>query len=80
MNSINNKEKLGADIRRQVIERYLQKITNEHPQMYYAATAEIAHAIHEQLKNRINSLDLEEQLQVKNLSVRDIEVILSFKD
>lgn len=73
-------EKTGADIRRKVIQRFLLQLTQQHPQLYYEPASQIAHAIHKQIQNRLNSLSLEEQLQVKTLNVHDIEVILSFKD
>lgn len=78
--SIAGKEVSGADIRRQVVERFLMQLTIHQPALYYAPTSQIAHAIHKQLIDRMNTLAFEEQQQLKSLTVTDIEVILSYHD
>lgn len=56
------------------------QLTQQQPQLYYSPASQIAHSIHKQLQIRLNTLSLEEQLQVKHLDAHDIEVILSFKE
>lgn len=78
MKSTFDKEKLGADIQREVVERFLKQLMQEQPDLYYTSAAQIAHAIYEQLRTVMNTLPFEEQKHVRRLSAHDIEVILSF--
>ena len=64
--------------RRKIVKRFLAKLTQQDPQMYYATTSEVARAIQIIIKEHLNRLDIEEQHLVRQLSVRDIEVILGF--
>ena len=64
--------------RRKIVKRFLAKLTQQDPQMYYATTSEVARAIQIMIKEHLNRLDIEEQHLVRQLSVRDIEVILGF--
>ncbi|WP_169391451.1 MULTISPECIES: hypothetical protein [Psychrobacter] len=64
--------------KRQIINRFLAKLTRDEPQMYYASTAEVARALFLMIKEHQNRLEIEEQLLVKGLTSRDIEMILGF--
>lgn len=71
-------EELGVEIRDKVIQRFLNKLTKQHPELYYAPTSQIAREIHKEIQNKLNTLDFEEQVQIKRLEVHDIEIILGF--
>lgn len=71
-------EELGVQKRDKVIQRFLSQLTKQHPELYYAPTSQIAREIHKEIQNKLNTLDFEEQVQVKRLSAHDIEVILGF--
>ncbi|WP_201536319.1 hypothetical protein [Psychrobacter ciconiae] len=64
--------------KRQIINRFLAKLTKDDPQMYYAPTAEVARALFVMIKEHHNRLPVDEQLLVKNLTSRDIEMMLGF--
>lgn len=64
--------------RRKIVKRFLAKLTQQDPQMYYATTSEVARAIQIMIKEHLNRLDIAEQHLVRQLTVRDIEVILGF--
>ncbi len=63
---------------RQIINRFLAKLTKDEPQMYYSSTAEVARVLFLMIKEHQNRLEIEEQLLVKGLTSRDIEMILGF--
>lgn len=71
-------EQLGIEIRDKVIQRFLNLLTKQHPELYYAPTSQIAREIHKEIQNKLNTLDFEEQVQVKRLGAHDIEIILGF--
>lgn len=71
-------EELGVAIRDKVIQRFLNKLTKAHPELYYAPTSQIAREIHKDIQNKMNTLTFEEQSQVKRLGAHDIEIILGF--
>lgn len=71
-------EELGVEIRDKVIQRFLNKLTKQHPELYYAPTSQIAREIHKEIQSKLNTLDFDEQVQVKRLEVHDIEIILGF--
>lgn len=73
------KEELRAETKRKIIERFLHQIMQENPSYYYAPTADVAREIHLKIKETLSRLPLEEQLLLRRLSVRDVEVILSLK-
>ncbi len=72
-------EKLKSDELRRDIQNRLQRLINDHPDHYYSATSTIARLIHEQISEELSRLSIDEQLLLKPLSVRDIEMILSIK-
>lgn len=73
------KEELRAETKRKIIERFLHVVMQENPSFYYAPTADIAREIHMKIKETFSRLPLEEQVLLRRLNVRDIEVILSLK-
>lgn len=73
------KEKLNADEKQKIINDFLHKVMQENPSYYYSPTTEIARAIHQKIQLEFNRLSIDEQILVKPLSVRDIEIILSIK-
>ena len=63
---------------RKIVKRFLAKLTQKEPQMYYATTSEVARAIQTMIKEHLNRLDIEEQHLVRRLTIKDIEVMLGF--
>ncbi len=63
---------------RKIIKRFLMKLTQEEPQMYYATTSEVARSIQTMIKEHTNRLSVEEQALVRKLTMKDIEVMLGF--
>lgn len=72
-------KKLKSEQLRQVIQNRLQRLINDHPDHYYSATSTIARLIHEQINEELSRLSIDDQLMLKPLTVRDIEMILSIK-
>lgn len=72
-------EKLAADKTKQIIEGLMHKVMGEDPNYYYAPTTEVARAIHDAIQKNTHALVLDDQKLVKHLTVRDIQVILSFQ-
>lgn len=64
--------------KRDIIEKFLTKLTKEEPQMYYASTSEIARAIHTMIKEHTNRLSVEDQALVRHMSVEEIQSVLGF--
>lgn len=64
--------------KRKIVNRFLQQLTREEPQMYYATTSEIARSIHLMIKEHTNRLSVEEQALVRRMTMKDIEVMLGF--
>lgn len=58
-------EKLGVEIRDLVIQKFLKQLTKRQPDLYYAATALIARAIHKDIQNKLNTLPFEGQVLVR---------------
>lgn len=71
-------EESDAIKRRKIVKRFLAKLTQQEPQMYYATTSEVARAIHTMIKEQTNRLDVEEQMLVRRITQKDIEVMLGF--
>ena len=64
--------------KRKLINRFLTKLTQEEPQMYYASTSEVARSIYIMLKEHTNRLSVEEQALVRHMSIEEIQSLLGF--
>jgi N-glycosylase/DNA lyase len=64
--------------RRKIVNRFLIKLTQEEPQMYYATTSEVARSIHTMIKEHTNRLSVEEQALVRGITIEDIQGMLGF--
>lgn len=64
--------------KRKLINKFLTKLTQEEPQMYYASTAEVARSIHIMIKEHTNRLSVEEQALVRHMSIEEIQALLGF--
>lgn len=64
--------------KRKLINKFLTKLTQEEPQMYYASTAEVARSIHTMIKEHTNRLSVEEQALVRHMSIEEIQALLGF--
>ncbi|WP_434353692.1 hypothetical protein VH441_01320 [Psychrobacter sp. HD31] len=69
---------LEADKKRRIIHDYLYKVMELNPDLYYSSTAEVAREVHLMIKEHKNRMPVEEQALFRKLTVRDVEVILSF--
>lgn len=67
-----------AKLSRQLVERYLNKLSAQDPSLYYTNTSEVARRIHTLLKEQSNQLSVEEQHVVRDLSVEEVAMILGF--
>ncbi|MDO5770218.1 MAG: hypothetical protein Q4P13_12000 [Psychrobacter sp.] len=70
----------SQDKKRHLIERYLTKLTQEDPQLYYSSTDEIARVILTMIKQHSLQLDIEEQLLANHMTLSEVEMLLSFHD
>lgn len=64
--------------KRKLINRFLTKLTQEEPQMYYASTAEVSRSIHTMIKEHTNRLSLEDQALARHISIEEIQGLLGF--
>lgn len=71
-------EEHASSQKHKIIDRFLVKLTQDQPQMYYATTAEIARSIHIMIKEHTNRLSVEEQALVRHLSIEEIQGLLGF--
>ncbi|MEN6670106.1 hypothetical protein AAJP47_07010 [Psychrobacter sp. B38] len=71
-------ERNVSDEKRQIINRFLVRLTKEQPQMYYASTSEIARSIYLMIKEHTNRLSVEEQALVRRMTIEEIEGLLGF--
>lgn len=69
---------LDADKKRKVINKVVQKLSDENPNFYYTNSSEIANLVKEEFDN--NNLNKDELDLVKDLSAEDIHILLSFKN
>lgn len=69
---------LNNDKKKRLIQEHLQKLLRSEPTLYYAATADIARNLHQTIKEHINRMPPDEQALFKDLTVRDVEMLLSF--
>lgn len=65
--------------KRKIVNKFLVKLTQESPQMYYATTAEVARSIHVMIKEHTNRFSVEEQALVRRMTIEEIEALLGFK-
>ena len=70
---------LDHDKKRRLVEAYLQELTKTDPNLYYSSTTDIAHARYPMIKEHMNRMPVDEQALFRNITVRDIEMLLSFR-
>lgn len=70
---------LDHDKKRRLVEAYLQELTKTDPNLYYSSTTDIAHALYPMIKEHMNRMPVDEQALFRNITVRDIEMLLSFR-
>lgn len=73
------KEKLISDEKRKLVNDFLRKVMDDNPDYYYSPTTEIAREIHNRISLEISRLPIDDQVLLKKIQVRDIEIILSYK-
>lgn len=71
-------EEHAANEKRKIINKFMIKLTQEEPQMYYATTSEVARSIHTMIKEHTNRLSVEEQALVRHMSIEEIQNMLGF--
>ena len=71
-------EEHASSQKHKIIDRFLIKLTQDEPQMYYAPTAEIARSIHMMIKEHTNRLSVEEQALVRHMTIEEIQGLLGF--
>lgn len=73
-------EENNANRKRKILDKFIEKLNQEDPQMYYASTSEVARAIHIMVREHTNRLPVEDQLLVKHMSLEEIEMLLGFHE
>ncbi|OXL18531.1 hypothetical protein [Psychrobacter sp. DAB_AL32B] len=68
----------AATQKHKIIDKFLIKLTQEEPQMYYATTSEVARSIHTMIKEHTNRLSVEEQTLVRHMTIEEIQGLLGF--
>ena len=71
-------EEHASTQKRKIIDKFLIKLTQEEPQMYYATTSEVARSIYTMIKEHTNRLSVEEQALVRHMSIEEIQGLLGF--
>lgn len=71
-------EEHASSQKHKIIDKFLIKLTQEQPQMYYATTAEIARNIYTMIKEHTNRLTVEEQALVRHMTIEEIQGLLGF--
>ena len=74
-----NNNELDSEKTKRLVQSYLQKLIKKEPTLYYEPTAQIAQYLRVMIQEHLNRMDVDEKALLKNLSSRDIEVILSYK-
>ncbi|MBU5615713.1 hypothetical protein KPY62_01070 [Psychrobacter sp. TAE2020] len=64
--------------KRKIIDRFLMKLTQEEPQMYYASTSDIARSLYTMIKEHTNRLSVEDQALVRHMTIEEIQGLLGF--
>lgn len=70
---------LKAQQRRRLIQRRLNDLMQDNPDLYYLPTVDVARAIHDSLQHT-GRLSIDDQLLVHQLTVHDIQIILSHRE
>ena len=71
-------EEHASTQKHKIINKFLIKLTQEQPQMYYATTSEISRSIYTMLKEHTNRLTVEEQALVRHMTIEEIQGLLGF--
>ena len=71
-------EEHASTQKHKLINKFLIKLTQEQPQMYYATTSEISRSIHTMIKEHTNRLTVEEQALVRHMTIEEIQGLLGF--
>lgn len=71
-------EEHASTQKHKIINKFLIKLTQEQPQMYYATTSEISRSIYTMIKEHTNRLTVEEQALVRNMTIEEIQGLLGF--
>ena len=71
-------EEHASTQKHKIINRFLIKLTQEQPQMYYATTSEISRSIYTMIKEHTNRLTVEEQALVRHMTIEEIQGLLGF--
>jgi len=71
-------EEHASTQKHKIINKFLIKLTQEQPQMYYATTSEISRSIYTMLKEHTNRLTVEEQALVRHMTIEEIQDLLGF--
>ncbi|MFC6203810.1 MULTISPECIES: hypothetical protein [Psychrobacter] len=64
--------------KRKIIDKFLMKLTQEEPQMYYASTSDIARSLYTMIKEHTNRLSVEDQALVRHMTIEEIQGLLGF--
>ncbi|MEL7091560.1 MAG: hypothetical protein AAFN94_07485 [Pseudomonadota bacterium] len=72
------KEDLSGEKVKRLLERMLQELGRDHPDLYYQPTAHIARLLHERMQKG-DTLNGEERALTAHLGQRDIQVLLSMQ-
>ena len=71
------KEELKVDKEKKIIEKIVNLLAKEDPELYYTDSAVICALVKEKIENK-DGINHEEYLEVKGLSVKDILIRLSY--
>ncbi len=71
-------EEHASTQKHKLINKFLIKLTQEQPQMYYATTSEISRSIYTMIKEHTNRLTVEEQALVRHMTIEEIQGLLGF--
>ena len=71
-------EEHASTQKHKLINKFLIKLTQEQPQMYYATTSEISRSIYTMIKEHTNRLTVEEQALVRHMTIVEIQDLLGF--
>ena len=70
-------EQLNSVEQRKIINNLLEQVMQNHPDVYYAPTTDVARMIHTRLQETLSRMSIEDQLLMKKVTTRDIEIMLS---
>lgn len=71
-------EEHASTQKHKIINKFLIKLTQQQPQMYYATTSEISRSIYTMIKEHTNRLTVEEQALVRHMTIEEIQGLLGF--